>query len=108
MGNSAELFLLLEQGGDYRRDKDVTDETLAAALEQWRMAESLFDSKSAPEWVKDDFAMLNLLYRAVEMRIREPGKKNFRAHFEPEYRKLWLKQNRMGGLSGSLVYVFGK
>ena len=108
MGNSTELYYLLEQGNEYRRAPDVTDETLAAALEQWRFAENLFDPSGAPEWVKDDFLMLDLLYRAVEMRIKTPGKANFRASFEPEYRRLWLRQNRVGGLDLSLVTVFGR
>ena len=63
---------------------------------------------NAPEWVKDDFLMLDLLYRAVEMRIKTPDKANFRASFEPEYRRLWLRQNRVGGLDLSLVAVFGR
>ena len=108
MGNCTELFHLLEQGVEYRRADGVTDATLAAALEQWHFAESLLDLKGAPEWVRDDFLVLNLLYRAVEMRIKEPGKKNFRACFEPEYRRLWLKQNRVGGLNLSLVSVLGR
>ena len=108
MGNSTELYYLLEQGSEYRRAAGVTDETLAAALDQWRYAKSLLDLDGAPEWVKDDFAMLDLLYRAVELRIREPEMKNFRACFEPEYRRLWLKQNRVGGLSLSLTTVFGR
>ena len=108
MGNSTELYLLLEQGNEYKRAAGVTDETLAAALEQWRLAENLFDPSGAPEWVKDDFLMLDLLYRAVEMRIKQPGKANFRALFEPEYRRLWLRQNRAGGLDLSLVTVFGR
>ena len=91
-----------------RRAPGVMDETLAAALEQWRFAENLFDPSGAPEWVKDDFLMLDLLYRAVEMRIKTPDKANFRASFEPEYRRLWLRQNRVGGLDLSLVTVFGR
>ena len=108
MGNSTELYYLLEKGGEYRRAEGVTDASLAAALEQWRLAESLFDPAGAPEWVVDDFLMLDLLYRAVEMRIKEPGKANFRASFEPEYRRLWLRQNRVGGLDLSLVSIFGR
>ena len=56
----------------------------------------------------NDFAMLDLLYRAVEMRIKEPGKANFQACFEPEYRRLWLKQNRIGGLASSIMQLFGR
>ena len=107
MGNSAELYTLLEEGADYERGEGVTDETLRAGLDHQRYAKSLADLASAPEWVRDDFAMLDLLYRAVADRIAEPKKKNFRAQFEPEYRRLWLKQNRVGGLAESLNWVFG-
>ena len=106
-GNSTELFLMLTKGRDYRRAQDVTDESLAAALAQWRTAKSLLDLDGAPEWVREDFAVLDLLYRAVETRVREPEKKNFRALFEPEYRRLWLLQNRVGGLALSLTSLFG-
>lgn len=107
MGNTTELFNLLRQGKSHRRGADVTDETLAAALDQWRTAKGLVDLTGAAEWVRDDFAMLDVLYRAVEMRIREPCKKNFQACFEPEYRRLWLRQNRVGGLAESVRMVFG-
>ncbi len=62
---------------------------------------------AAPEWVKDDFATLDLLYRAVETRIAEPGKKNIRSMYEADYRRLWLKRNRRGGLKDSLSFQFG-
>ena len=62
----------------------------------------------APDWVADDFALLDLLYRAVEVKMKEPRKPNFRAMFEPEYRRLWLRQNRVGGLKDSLVWIFGR
>ena len=107
-GNSTELYLLLEECGEYKRAQGVTDESLAAALKQWKYAKSLADLKGAPEWVREDFALLDLLYRAVELRIKEPAKRNFRACFEPEYRRLWLKQNRLGGLAQSLTHLFGR
>lgn len=107
MGNSTELYYLLREGKDYRRRPDVTDETLAAALAQARHAKSLADLAGAPEWVRDDFAMLDLLARAVEARIADPARPNLRAQFEPEYRRLWLKQNRLGGLGESLNQLFG-
>ena len=107
MGNSTELYYLLREGKDYRRRPDVTDETLAAALAQARYAKSLADLAGAPEWVRDDFAMLDLLAHAVEVRIVDPARPNLRAQFEPEYRRLWLKQNRLGGLGESLNQLFG-
>ena len=56
---------------------------------------------------KDGFRMMDLLFEAVRLRLEQPKMRNFRAMFEPEYRKLWLKYNRLGGLETSLVYLFG-
>ena len=107
MGNNTELFNVLIKNDRYERSAGVTDETLEAAFSEWRRAKSLLDLDGAPDWVKDDFALLDLLYRAVEVKIKEPRRPNFRAMFEPEYRRLWLKQNRPGGLKDSLVQLFG-
>ena len=106
-GNSVELFYVLKDGVKYKRGKGTSDESFAAAFEEWRRAKSLLDLEGAPEWVKDDFALLDLLARAVKTRLEEPDKPNFRAMFEPEYRRLWLRQNRLGGLKDSLAMLFG-
>ena len=106
-GNWTELFRVLTDGAGYRRDKGVTEESLAAAFEECRRAKSLLDLQNATDWVKDDFALLDLLYKAVEVKLNEPEKPNFRAMFEPEYRRLWLRQNRLGGLKDSLAILFG-
>lgn len=106
-GNSTELFLALSHHERYTRSKELTNLNLSAALRRRNQAAKLADLKSAPVWVREDFDMLDLLYRAVAMRFSEPDVKNFRAHFEPEYRALWLRQNRSGGLSESLTALFG-
>ena len=108
MGNATELYYLLREGRDYERKPGVTDESLGRALSCWRTAKSFLDLTGAPDWVKDDFEMLDLLYRAVELRIESPDVKNFRATFEPEYRRLWRKQNRVGGLAESVSRIFGR
>jgi len=106
-GNSTELYRALLDGAKYKRYDGVTDDSIAAAFDECRRAKSLLDLNRAPDWVKDDFALLDLLARAVEIRIKEPDKPNFRAMFEPEYRRLWLRQNRLGGLKDSLSAIFG-
>ena len=106
-GNSTELYRVLRDGSKYSRYDGVTDESLAAAFEDCRRAKSLLCLDGAPDWVKDDFALLDILARAVEVRITEPDRPNFRAMFEPEYRRLWLRQNRLGGLKDSLAFLFG-
>ena len=107
MGNSTELYRVLRDGAKYKRGEGVTDASFAVAFEECRRAKSLLDLNGAPEWVKDDFALLDLLARAVEVRIAESDKSNFRAMFEPEYRRLWLRQNRLGGLKDSIAILFG-
>ena len=107
-GNSTELYHLLVDGADYRRGEGVSEATLAAARSEWRAAAAKAAAATAPDWVRDDFELLALLYRAVEVRLDEGAVKNFRARFESEYRRLWLKSNRPGGLDESLLEVFGK
>lgn len=107
MGNSTELYYVLRHGAKYKRGEGVTDASFAAAFDECRRAKSLLDLNGAPEWVKDDFALLDLLAHAVEVRIKEPDKPNFRAMFESEYRRLWLRQNRLGGLKDSIAVLFG-
>ncbi len=107
-GNSTELFLLLRDDLEYRRAAGVTDASLAASLAAIRAALGKANLDGAREWVKDDWAMLALLTEALEARLAEPGKRNFRAMFEPRYRALWLRQNRIGGLDESLTWLFGR
>lgn len=106
-GSHTELFRALTDGARYERDSGVTEDSLELAFAEGRRAKALLDLDGAPDWVTDDFALLDLLYRAVEVKMKYPRKANFRAMFEPEYRRLWLRQNRLGGLKDSLVWVFG-
>ena len=91
---------------DVSRSKVPTMETLAAGFAEWRHAKSLLDLDGAPDWVRDDFALLDLPARAVEAKVNEPDKRNLRAMFKPEYRRLWSRQNRLGGLKDSLAMLF--
>ena len=98
---------LLMQGKDYPWGKlNSTKDSLRAALKEWKRARALADLEGGKWWVKDDFAVIDLIEKAVTMRVEEPGKKNFRAVIEPEYRRLWLKQSRPGGLSDVLSGCF--
>lgn len=103
----AEAYRILRDGCDYARPEGVTDQTMMSMFVMWKTLRTGRDLTGAPEWVKDDFALIDLLYEAVKVKIDDPKCKNFRAMFEPEYRRLWLKQNRIGGLRDSLVSVFG-
>lgn len=108
MDNTSEAMFLLREGKNYRARSGVNRQTMENALANIRRAQSLRDLGGAPEWVKDDCALLDLLAEALETRIREPGKKNFAALYEPRYRAIWLKYNRPGGLSSSLNQLFSQ
>ena len=104
---SVSLRHLLTQGKDYPWGKlHSTRDSLREALKEWKRARALADLEGGKWWVKDDFAVIDLIEKAVTMRVEEPGKKNFRAIIEPEYRRLWLKQSRPGGLSDVLNGCF--
>ncbi len=108
MGNSTELFLALVDNNKYERAPTVNDEMIERAFACQREIASRLDLGKLPEWIKDDFATLDLLYRVVKARLTEPPKENFRANYESEYRRLWLKQNRYGGLEESLTNILGR
>lgn len=112
MGNTSEAMFILRDGLGYKPSAWAkpmpSDETRLAALENLARAKALQNLDGAPKWVKDDCELLNLLAEALETRIKEPGKKNFMAVFEPRYRELWLKYNRPGGLSSSIEQLFGR
>ena len=98
---------LLILGEDYPWGQNgSTRDRFREALGAWRQARSKADLTECAQWIRDDFAVIDLIERAVEMRTEEPHKRNFRAVIEPEYRRLWLKQFRSGGLSGVLDTCF--
>lgn len=111
MDNTSEPMFILRQGKHYHpvawAKPMPTKETKAAALENLARAKSLRKLGNAPDWVKDDCATLDLLAEALRLRIENPAMENFRAVFEPDYRALWLKSNREGGLEASLNLLFG-
>ena len=109
MKYKAELYYVLREGKRYKRAEGVTDESIAAAFAQLELAKSLLNLDGAPDWVKEDFALLDLLARAVKVKLKWPDNNNwkgFREQFEDEYRRLWLLQNRLGGLEESLDWQF--
>ncbi|MCR5413233.1 MAG: beta-N-acetylhexosaminidase [Kiritimatiellae bacterium] len=110
MDNATELFFVLRDGLGYKPGRGATEEGYEAAFAQVEYAKSLADLDGAQWWVKDDFEILDLLYRAVKAKLAWKGDdwRAFRKMFEPKYRELWLRQNRRGGLKDSLVWLFGR
>ena len=104
---STSLRHLLVLGEDYPWGKNgSTRESFRNALVNWKRARALADLAGGKWWVVDDFATIDLIEKAVTMRIEEPHKKNFMAAIEPEYRRLWLRQSRPGGLSMVIEKLF--
>ncbi len=108
LDNTAEICYVLRDGKQYVRHEGVTDEGVVAAFAQLDGAKELFIADGAPAWVREDFAVLDLLARAVKARWENPQRDDLRVMFEPEYRRLWLRQNRIGGLKDSLFWLFGR
>ena len=94
------LRALLIKGEDYPWGKNKsTREAFKVALADWKTARAKADLKGGAWWIADDFAVIDLIEKAVSMRVNEPHKPNFKATLEPEYRRLWLRQSRPGGLT---------
>ena len=69
----------------------ASDEALAV----WHEAKGLADFTGAPDWVKEDFTLMDLLYRIIEAKAK--GKTPDAEKVREAFRQLWLKQNREGG-----------
>jgi len=102
--NSTPLFAILKEGRSAKRfprvGEDGVRRVLTAFHELNPMVASTYTSET-PDWVKDGFAVFNLLYTALERRLA--GRTDsICSEITPEYRRLWLKYNRPGGLEDSV------
>ena len=104
--NYSETYNMLSDGEDYFRPAALTDENLKALFAEWRAAKATLDLARAPDWVRDGFALLDLMYEALELRWQ--GRHLDVAGKVPRYRELWLKYNRPGGLEKSIAKNFGR
>ena len=101
LSNSTYLYRWLQKGRSFKFPSGMTDEAIRAVFAERRAAQQDRDLSGAPEWVRDDFATMDLLMDALEACSRgEYGR--IRSRFEPRYRELWLKQNRHSGLDYSV------
>ena len=113
--NQTVIWRLLMRGERYgrlpeRREPDngaLSRPEAEAILAAWRAAQAKADFTHAPEWVREDFATMDLLLEAFEHRVRGRHAE-LMALVGPRYRELWLKQNRRGGLEESLVRNFSR
>lgn len=98
---SALALVLRHRGRDAWRPEGVTDETLASVFAERNAAKARLDLTGAPDWVRDDFRLLELFLDAFECRVKGDCDRIARELAGP-YAALWLRQNRPGGLETSL------
>ena len=103
--NVSQLFMLMFQGKSFSRPWSWSDAKLADVFAQGHEAQRKLDLAGAPDWVKDDFALLALLLRATELSWNRQYEQIAREIPAP-YRALWLRQNRPGGLEDSVKKLF--
>lgn len=100
-GYRSTIYNLLSLGSNFKRPKAVTEAAMATLFEERRAINRDLDLKGAPDWIRDGFATLNLLYDALELRWKGEHER-VAAEFPSRYRELWLRHNRPGGLDDSV------
>lgn len=98
---SALCTILRTRGAISRFPRGVTKESLEKVFAERRAAESRLCLDGAEDWVREDFELMGLLLDAVECRVRGDDGRVV-GEISERYARLWLKQNRPGGLEGSI------
>jgi len=93
-GNGTYLYDFWRFGREFKKPEALADANLRAVMEERRAAKAAFVSEGAPQWVKDDFELLDLLGTLVELRWRDEH--DAVRHLAGSYRDLWLKHNKPG------------
>jgi len=102
--NSTPLFAILKEGRAAKRFPRVGEDGVRRVLEAYHEMSPWVTATytdETPDWVKDGFTVFNLLYVALERRLAGQ-EESIRKDLAPEYRRLWLKYNRPGGLDDSV------
>ena len=105
MENGTMLYRISMQTKNFKMPHFLTVEDFRSAIGKLKAAKVMRDLAGAPEWVKDDVELIDILADLVERRV-EGDCRNLVEHYRKQYSKLWLKQNRPGGLEESLKKVF--
>ena len=87
------------------RAKELTDERLEAVFAELAAARRDLDLSGAPDWVRDGFATMDLLCETLRLRWKGEHDRIVRV-MPPQYRELWLRYNRPGGLDDSVKQNF--
>ena len=114
-GNDTILWRMLRKGRKFGKipetkkdcETGASMERMREVFAAWDLALAKADLKNAPQWAKDDFALLKLLRDALEMRVNGEHERVVE-EIRPKYAELWLRQNRPGGLAESMVQNFSE
>lgn len=105
--NGTQLFWRAANPKGYRMPEHLSQADFDASVVELRAAAKLRDLAGAPDWVKDDVALLDLLVDYLGRRVAgEKGPLGDR--YREEYVTLWNRQNLPGGAEESVGEVFGK
>ena len=97
-------FDLVQGGADWKRPKHLRNGDVENMIAELKAAGKCFRPEGAPAWVASDFRTLDLLTRIFEAAWRgELAAK--RPSLEAEYRRLWIENNRPGGVDDSVRQV---
>lgn len=105
--NGTQLFWFAANPKAYKMPEHLTLADFEGSVAQLRAAAKLRDLTGAPDWVKDDVALLDLLVEYLGCRVAgEKGPLGDR--YRDEYVRLWTRQNLPEGAESSVDEVFGK
>ena len=78
-----------------------TPESVDRLMASVRAALARADLREAPEWIRDDFEVIDLLYKSLACRVRGDDM-HVKFEFAPAFSNCWLRQNRPGRLAVTL------
>ena len=102
--NGTYLYTMWRKRRSFVPPKGMTEETMASVFAEFAAARAELDLEGAPEWVKDDFALLDLLSRYIELRWR--GLHDQVGKLAEPYKKLWMRQNKKGAINDLVREAF--
>ena len=103
--NSTALYKMLADRETYKYTYAQNEGRMGELFDELHDIMTSVDLTNAPDWVKEDFAMLELLGKALEMAYHKQESRIL-SEIPGPYRRLWLKQNRPGGLEDSVQRLF--
>jgi hypothetical protein len=105
MENGTLLYRISTQTKNFKMPAFLTVKDFESALEKLRESVKMRDLTNAPEWVRDDVALMDILIDLVARRVGG-DKGSLVDHYCARYAELWKRQNRPEGIEESMQKVF--